>query len=175
MNIEKYLKNKEDGITNDNIDFDSLSKDIRKGYVLEKDVESKIKSEVDTKLKEETSKYAELETKYNDSEKRNADLTNRIQKVSLEKTMIGQGFKEEQFEEVSKLRQSLYADEKDDKVAIHNIAEKFKDTYFPESKPTIPPVPNEAGIGGNNQTKTDDKPISVTRKTKVSDLFVSKK
>lgn len=174
MNIEKYLKNKEDGITNENIDFDSLTNDLRKGYVPEKEVDSKIKSAVDTQLKESTQKYVDLESKYNDLEKRNTDLTEKNQTLSLEKTMIGQGFKEEQFEEISKLRKSLYADEKDDRVAIKNIADKFKDTYFPESKPSITPVPNEAGISVNKQENTPSPTISVNRKTKVSDLFMKK-
>lgn len=175
MNIEKYLKNKEAGITNDNIDFDSLTKDIRKGYVDEKEVDSRIKSAVDTQLKESTQKYVDLENKYNDLEKRNTDLTSKNQTLSLERTMIGQGFKEESFDEVSKLRQSLYADEKDDKVAIQKIAERFKDTYFPESKPVIPPVPNEAGLKGGSKEQTPITKPDVNRKTKVSDLFISKK
>ena len=39
MNIEKYLKNKEEDITNDNIDFTKLQKDLTKGYVKESDIE----------------------------------------------------------------------------------------------------------------------------------------
>ena len=122
MNIEKYLKNKDIEIKNDDFDIEALTKDLRKGYVDEKEVDTRIKSAVDTQLKESTNKYVELENKYNDLEKRNTDLTSRNQRLSLERTMIGQGFKEEQFDEVSKLRDSLFADEKDDKVAIQKVA-----------------------------------------------------
>jgi predicted nucleotidyltransferase len=130
MNIEKYLKNKEAGITNDNIDFDSLTKDIRKGYVDEKEVDSRIKSAVDTQLKESTQKYVDLENKYNDLEKRNTDLTSKNQTLSLERTMIGQGFKEESFDEVSKLRQSLYADEKTIKWLFKKLLKDLKILIF---------------------------------------------
>lgn len=176
MNIEKYLLNKDIKVKNEDFDIENLTKDLRNGYVDEKEVDSRIKSAVDSQLKEATTKYVDLESKFNDLEKRNADLTTKNQTLSLERTMIGQGFKEENFEEVSKLRQTLYADEKDDKVAIQKVAERFKDTYFPESKPTIPPVPNEAGInGGNNTQGTKIPKPEVNRKTKVSDLFFEKK
>lgn len=176
MNIEKYLKNKDIKVKNDDFDIDALAKDLRSGYVDEKEVDTRIKGAVDTQLKESTTKYVDLESKYNDLEKRNTDLTSKNQTLSLERTMIGQGFKEEHFEEVGKLRQTLFANEKDDKVAIQKVAERFKSTYFPESKPTTPPVPNEAGItGGSNNQTTPTNPIQVNRKTKVSDLFITQK
>lgn len=175
MNIEKYLKNKDIKITNDDIDIDSLTKDLRNGYVNEKEVDSRIDSAVKSQLKDSTEKYAKLESDYNALEKRNADLTANNQTLSLEKTMLGQGFKEENFKEVSQLRQSLYADEKDDKIAIQKVAERFKSTYFPESKPTVPPVPNEAGMTNNNNGQAIVKTPNVNRKTRVSDLFIENK
>ena len=166
MNIEKYLTNKEVKITNSDFDIEALTKDIRAGYVDEKEVDNRIKTAVDTQLKDSTTKYTDLE-------KRNTDLTSRNNRLSLEKEMIGQGFKEEQFDEVSKLRDSLFGDEKDNKVAIQKVAERFKSTYFPESKPTVPTVPNEAGINGgtNDKQSVPVKKIEVNRRTKVSDLF----
>lgn len=173
MNIEKYLTNKEVKITNSDFDIEALTKDIRAGFVDEKEVDNRIKVAVDTQLKDSTTKYTDLESKYADLEKRNTDLTSRNNRLSLEKEMIGQGFKEEQFDEVSKLRDSLFGDEKDNKVAIQKVAERFKSTYFPETKPTVPTVPNEAGInGGTNDKQTlNVKRAEVNRKTKVSDLF----
>ena len=173
MNIEKYLTNKEVKITNSDFDIEALTKDIRAGFVDEKEVDNRIKVAVDTQLKESTTKYTDLESKYADLEKRNTDLTSRNNRLSLEKEMIGQGFKEEQFDEVSKLRDSLFGDEKDNKVAIQKVAERFKSTYFPETKPTVPTVPNEAGInGGTNAKQTlNVKRAEVNRNTKVSDLF----
>ena len=117
MNIEKYLTNKEVKITNSDFDIEALTKDIRAGFVDEKEVDNRIKVAVDTQLKASTTKYTDLESKYADLEKRNTDLTSRNNRLSLEKEMIGQGFKEEQFDEVSKLRDSLFGDEKDNKIA----------------------------------------------------------
>lgn len=173
MNIEKYLTNKEVKITNSDFDIEALTKDIRAGFVDEKEVDNRIKAAVDTQLKDSTTKYTDLESKYADLEKRNTDLTSRNNRLSLEKEMIGQGFKEEQFDEVSKLRDSLFGDEKDNKVAIQKVAERFKSTYFPEAKPTVPTVPNEAGINGetNDKQTLNVKRAEVNRKTKVSDLF----
>lgn len=177
MNIEKYLTNKEIKITDKDFDIDALTKDLRAGYVDEKEVDNRIKVAVDNQLKDSTTKYTDLESKYNDLEKRNADLSSKNNRLSLEKEMIGQGFKEEQFDEVSKLRDSLFSEEKDNKVAIQKVAERFKSTYFPDTKPTVPPIPNEAGINGgtNNKQEITSNPIEVNRKTKVSSLFIEKK
>lgn len=171
MNIEKYLKNKDIEIKNDDFDIEKLTEDLRKGYVEEKEVNSRIDNAVKTQLKDSTEKYTKLESDYNALEKRNTDLTALNQTLSLEKTMIGQGFKEENFKEVSQLRQTLFADEKDDKIAIQKVAERFKSTYFPETKPSVPPVPNEAGISSGNNGQVAVQTPQVTRKTRVSDLF----
>ena len=66
MNIEKYLTNKEVKITNSDFDIEALTKDIRAGFVDEKEVDNRIKAAVDTQLKDSTTKYTDLESKYAD-------------------------------------------------------------------------------------------------------------
>ena len=94
-------------------------------------------------------------------------------RVSLESKLVRKGFKEENFDEVVKLRNSLYAEEKDDQKAVDQIAEKFKNTYFAEEKKETPytPAPNENGVnGGNNGSQGND--IKITRTTSIKDLFI---
>ena len=43
MDITKYLKNKEIQLSQEDIDFEKLEKDIRKGYVLSEEVENERK------------------------------------------------------------------------------------------------------------------------------------
>ena len=123
IDITKYLKNKDVKIKNEDLDFDALEKDVYKGYVKEQDATKDMvkKSDFDTL----STKYAELETNYNNTIKTLDDTNGKLSKVSLEKTMISKGFKEDQFEKVSKMRSSLYADEKDDLKAIDKIVNDF--------------------------------------------------
>lgn len=93
-------------------------------------------------------------------------------RVSLESKLVRKGFKEENFDEVVKLRNSLYADEKDDQKAVDSIAERFKNTYFAEEKTPYTPAPNENGgvNGGNNGSQGKD--IKISRSTSIKDLMV---
>lgn len=171
MDITKYLKNKDVELSNDDINIEKLEKDIRKGYVLSEEVD-KARNEA---LKENTASYTELEEKhnkleksYNDLETRNTELTNSNKGLKLQVEMVSQGFKKENLEEISKLRNSLYANEEDDAKAISMIKEKYKATYFPEpdKKPT---VPNETNFNSTNEPK---KEIKVTRSTSIKDLII---
>lgn len=170
MDISKYRKNKELEISNDDFDIEKLEKDIRKGYVLSEEVE-KAKSEA---TKENTNKYVELEAKYNDLDKsfndlqaKNVEQTNVIGGLKLQVEMMDQGFKKEKFEEVSKLRNSLYADEKDDAKAISMIKQNFGGTYFPKTEEKAE-VPEDSKFSGEAQ-KTNE--IKITRKTSLKDLL----
>ena len=73
MNIEKYLTNKEVKITNSDFDIEALTKDIRAGFVDEKEVDNRIKVAVDTQLKASTTKYTLLSTPFNVSTKFNVE------------------------------------------------------------------------------------------------------
>ena len=171
MDISKYVTNKEIQLTNEDINIDKLEKDIRKGYVLSEEVE-RVRDEA---LKESTTSYTELEDKYNkleksynDIEARNTELTNNTRGLKLEVEMVSQGFKKENLEEISAIRNSLFKDEEDDAKAISLIKEKYKATYFPEEEKPID-VPNETSFNSTTKPKEE---IKVTRKTSLRDLII---
>ena len=172
MDITKYLTNKEVVISNDDLNIEKLEKDIRKGYVLSEEVD-KAKDEI---LKDSTSKFTELENKYNNLDKsyndlqaKNVEQNNVIGGLRLQVEMMEQGFSKDKFEEVSKLRSSLYAEETDDAKAISMIKENFQGTYFPKTEePVKTEVPNETAF---NTKPTEQPPIKITRKTSIKDLF----
>ena len=172
MKIEKYLTNKDITLTNDDIDTSKLIKDLQQGMVSEDEVNSRLEKAKKEWEKESTTHYAELENKYNDLEKRNGDLTTSYAQLKLENVMTREGFKEEDFKEVAKMRESLYGEEKDDVKAIQEIKEKFKSTYFPENNKTpFTPAPNEAGVKGETGTSSSE-PIKITRNTSLKDLII---
>jgi len=169
MKIEKYLTNKDITLTNDDIDTAKLIKDLQNGMINESEADKRLEEARKEWEKESTKNYSELEAKYNDLEKRNADLTSKNSELHLQNVMTREGFKEEQFDEISKLRTSMYAEE-DDETAIKNIKEKFKNTYFPEPEKDITPVvPNENKINTEN---TKQERIAVHRDTRIQDLFL---
>lgn len=174
MDIKKYITNKDIEITNDDINIDKLTNDLRKGYVLSSEVDSQIKSAVDeanktssSTLAEIQSKYDELSKKFEDTEARNVALTNEKKTISLQRDMISLGFEEKDFDEVSKLRSSLYAEEQDDKKALSQIMDKFKGTYG-KVEPTIPAVPNESGFNSDNKAPIEP---NITRKSSIKDML----
>ena len=169
--IEKYLKNKETKITDDDLDITSLENDLRKGYVSEKDVQGRIDTAVKTANTDATTKYSQLENTYNDTVKNLNAVNEKNATLSLQMKMMKHGFKEENFDEISKLRKSLYADEKDDEKAIAGIAEKFKGTYFKEAD-SNPETPPDGQFGSNGNSHRKD--VKITRNTSLSDLFYKK-
>lgn len=169
MDITKYLNKKDVELSNDDINIEKLEKDIRKGYVLAGEVEDAKKEA----LKETTEKYSELEAKYNNLEKTYNDLQEKNVEISktngglkLQVEMMSQGFGKEQFEEVSKLRNTLFAEEQDNSKAISMIKEKFGATYFPKTE--TPSVPTEANF---NTTPKPTHEIKITRNTSIKDLM----
>lgn len=170
MDISKYLKNKDIQLSNEDLDFEKLEKDIRKGYVLSEEVD---KAREDS-IKESTSKYAELETKfnaldksYNDLQAKNVELTNNNSGLKLQMEMVSQGFTKDKFNEVSQLRTTLFKDEADDSKAISLIKEKFGATYFPKTEPNVD-VPNDTNFNTQNKQESE---IKITRKTSLRDLM----
>ena len=169
MKIEKYLTNKDITLTNDDIDTAKLIKDLQQGMINESEADKRVEEAQKEWEKEHSKSLSELEEKYNELEKRNADLTTKNNELHLQNVMTREGFKEDQFNEISKLRTSIYAEE-DDETAIKNIKEKFKNTYFPEPEKVVTtPVPNENKI--NSEPKVQE-PIKVTRNTNIKDLFL---
>lgn len=175
VDITKYLKNKDITISNDDLDISALEKDLYKGYtknseIKEPDYSGYVKKEDYTKLQGE---YTNLETNYNNTIK-TLDTTNeKMTRLNLENKLVKKGFKEENFDEVVKLRNSLYAEEKDDQKAVDSIAERFKNTYFPSEKKggvQFTQAPNEGGNSGTNGSSKND--IKITRNTSINDLFI---
>ena len=173
MAITKYLTNKDVQLSNDDINIEKLEKDIRKGYVLSEELD-KVREEV---KKESTASYTELEDKYNkleksynDIEARNTELTNNEKGLKQQVEMVSLGFKKENFDEVSKLRNSIYADEEDDSKAFASIKERYGAT-FGFNKPVEekkPEVPNDLSFNSTNKPSTK---IDVTRKTNIKDII----
>ena len=168
MDINKYLTNKDIQLSNEDINFEKLEKDIRKGYVSSEEIENTRKSvtdELNKNYSQLEDKYNQLQKSYADIEARNTQLTSNENKLKLEVEMTSQGFKKEQFEEIETLRNSLFKDEQDNAKAISMIKEKYKSTYFPE---TSVEVPNETGFETSSKPKEE---IKVTRKTSIRDLL----
>ena len=168
MDINKYLTNKDIQLSNEDINFEKLEKDIRKGYVSSEEIENTRKSvtdELNKNYSQLEDKYNQLQKSYADIEARNTQLTSNENKLKLEVEMTSQGFKKEQFEEIETLRNSLFKDETDNAKAISMIKEKYKSTYFPE---TSVEVPNETSFETSSKPKEE---IKVTRKTSIRDLL----
>ena len=171
MEIKKYMKNKDIEITNEDFDIEKLENDLRKGYELSSEVEKKVSSAVAEAEKNSKTAYDELQRKYDDIEKRNTDLADKVRTVSLERTMVEYGFKKDQFDEVSKMRSALYGEEQDDDKAISLIKEKYKDTYFPT--PATEPPKAKDDLPLSNGTVDPPKP-EVTRTTSIKDMVIKK-
>ena len=176
FDITKYLKNKEITISNDDLDVSAMEKYFTQGYtknseIKKPDYSGYVKKEDYTKLQGD---YTNLETNYNNTVKTLSETNDKMTRLSLENKLVKKGFKEENFDEVVKLRNSRYADEKDDDKAIDEIVNRFKNTYFPEAekKNNIPftQAPNEGGVNGNNANTGKD--IKITRGTSIKDLMI---
>lgn len=173
MDINKYLTNKDIQLSNDDINIEKLEKDLRKGYVLSEEVEN-ARQEA---LKESTATYTELEDKfnkleksYNDIETRNTELTNSLQNSKLEVEIISQGFKKDDITEVSKLRNTIYAEEQDNSKAISMIKERYGATFFPQAEePKKVDIPEDTPF---NQPQKPQEDIKITRNTKISSLII---
>lgn len=176
MNITDYLLNKDLQVDNKDFDIEKLTKDLRKGYIKETDFESKLESSKKDWEANSKKSYDELNNKYSDLEKSYNDTVGNLDKVNkelstekLKVTMMSQGFKKEQFDEVAKLRESLFADEKDDEKAIEGIAKKFEGTYFAKQEPISKGEGPIKGSGGTSNLE-----IKVDRNTPIKNLFIKK-
>lgn len=176
MNITDYLLNKDLQVDNKDFDIEKLTKDLRKGYIKETDFESKLESLKKDWEANSKKSYDELNNKYSDLEKSYNDTVGKLDKANkelstekLKVTMMSQGFKKEQFDEVAKLRESLFADEKDNEKAIEGIAKKFEGTYFAKQEPISKGEGPIKGSGGTSNLE-----IKVDRNTPIKNLFIKK-
>ena len=169
MDISKYLTNKELSISNDDINIEKLTNDIRKGYVSSDEVDKARKTALEESKKsysELEDKYTKLQNSYNDIEARNTEFASNEKNLKLQVEMVSQGFKKEQFDEITALRNSLFKEEQDDSVAISSIKEKYKNTYFPE---TTIDVPQESSFETSSKPKEE---VKVNRNTRLSNLII---
>lgn len=171
MDIKKYIKNKDIEVSNDDFNIDKLENDLRKGFISQEEVEervSKAVEEVKTSSKTEydtlKKQYEELQNNVNDYEKRNTDLVEKNKSLTLENVMTREGFKEDDFKDISAMRYSMYGD-LDDVKAIQSIKEKYKNTYFP----TQPEKPKD-DLPINNGTSQPVEP-KVNRLTSIKELL----
>ena len=172
MDISKYLNNKDVQITNDDLNIEKLQKDLTKGMYTEDDLNAKIqevKASYEGTAKESSEKLAKLQTDYDSLSNKYAEQTQTLKDKNLLNVMLEQGFKSSSFDEVSKLRTSLYGDEPDDTKAVQKVKEHFGKVYFDNQKEQ---APNESSF---EPKKSDaDKKIVITRNTKISQLMKMK-
>ena len=168
MDITKYLKNKEIQITNDDIDINSLTNDLRKGYVVEKDITDRLtkdfESQLNEKTKELTGKVANLQNDYDSLTTKYNESVNQNKTSSLKVAILSNGFKSDDIEEVAKLRTTMYSDVVDDNEALSKVKERYSKVYFD----TQDVAPNEPKM--NTTSVVEPKPV-ITRNTSVKDLL----
>ena len=174
MDIKKYITNKDIELSNEDINIDKLTKDLRKGFIPSEEVDEQIKSAVEDIKKTSTADYDKLQGEYttlqnnlDDFEKRNSDLVEKNKALSLENVMTREGFKQEDFKDMSTMRYSMFGEEKDDVKAIQSIKEKYRNTYFPQVEEVKKPKDD---LPINNGTK-EPEPIKVSRLTSIKDLL----
>jgi hypothetical protein len=169
MEISKYLTNKDIQITNDDVNIEKLQKDLTKGMYTEDDLKAeiqKVKDSYEESNKEVNGKLAKLQTDYDSLSNKYAEQSQDLKNKNLLNVMLEQGFKSSSFDEVSKLRQSLYGDEPDDTKAVQKVKEHFGKVYFEESKGQ---APNEGSFESKKADGTSK--IVITRNTKLSQLM----
>ena len=168
MDITKYLK-KDIEITNDDIDVEKLTNDLRKGYVVEKDYQEKLQKEYETKLaesnKEMTQKYTSLQNDFDSLTTKYNEAVNQNKTNSLKVAILQNGFRAEDTDEVVKLRTTMYQDITDDNEALGKVKERYKQVYFDTKVDT---APNEAKM---NTTPPVEHQVEITRNTSLKDML----
>lgn len=177
MDISKYLTNKDITLSNDDVDIEKLTKDLRKGYIEESEAKSSAKAIYETELKDlrtqfeekaklAESKYTTLESSYNDLNARYTEQGNQLKSEHLKGIALENGFASSDVEEVSKLRTGLYGDIEDDTEAVQKIKDRYGKSFFDNSNTK---APDEKNFGSGNQTKKND--VVITRNTSIKDLI----
>lgn len=168
MDIKKYLK-KDVEISNDDIDIEKLTEDLRKGYVVEKDFQAKLQKQYETDLAEKTKEYtqkiASMQNDYDSLSAKYNENAEQVKTSNLKVAILSQGFKGEDINEVVKLRTTAYSDVADDDEALGQIKERFGKVYFDEKVGT---APNE---GPMNTTPTAEQKPVINRNTSIKDLI----
>ena len=168
MDIKKYLK-KDVEISNDDIDIEKLTEDLRKGYVVEKDLTSKLTKDFENSLAEKTKEYtSKIATMQNDFDSLTAkynEQSNQVKTSNLKVSILSNGFKAEDIDEVAKLRTAMYGEIADDNEALSKVREQYGKVFF-ETK--VDTAPNEGKM--NTTPPVENKP-EITRNTSIKDLI----
>ena len=168
MDIKKYLK-KDVEISNDDIDIEGLTAELRKGYVVEKDIQARLQKQYEddlaAKTKEYTSKIASMQNDYDSLTAKYNESANQLKTSNLKTAILSQGFKGEDIDEVVKLRTTAYKDVADDVEALGQIKGRFGKVYFEEK---VDSSPNE---GPMNTTPTAEVQPVINRNTSIKDLM----
>ena len=175
MDISKYLTNKDVSISNDDIDLEKLTTDLRKGYLDEKSVEAKVKeatADYENRLKtakdETTTKLTELQNSYDDLNNKYAEQSNKLKSANLRVAISEAGFNSSDVERVQKLRTTYYGDVESDTEAVQKIKEEFGKVYFEQKQNKAP----EESFGNSNSSKENE--VVITRNTSIKDLIRKK-
>lgn len=176
MDISKYLTNKDVSISNDDIDLDKLTTDLRKGYIEEKSVESKIKeatadyeSRLKTAKEEATAEATKWQNSYDDLNNKYTEMGNKLKSANQRVAIVEAGFNSSDVEKVQKLRTTYYGDIENDAEAVQKIKEEFGKVYFEQKQNH---APNEGSF--NNQGGTKEPDVVITRNTGIKDLIRKK-
>ena len=168
MDIKKYLK-KDVELTNEDVDIEGLTADLRKGYVVEKDITAKLQKQYEedlaNKTKEYTSKIASMQNDYDSLSAKYNESSNQIKTSNLKVAILSNGFKGEDIEEVAKLRTTMFGDITDDNEALGKVKERYSKVYF-DTKVDV--APNEPKM--NTTPAAVEQPV-ITRNTSIKDLM----
>ena len=141
MDIKKYLK-KDVEISNDDIDIEGLTAELRKGYVVEKDIEARLKKQYEddlaNKTKEYTQKIASMQNDYDSLTTKYNESANQVRTSNLKVAILSQGFKGNDIDEVANLRTTAYKDVADDNEALGQIKERYGKVFFDTKVDTAP-------------------------------------
>jgi hypothetical protein len=174
MDILKYITNKDVELSNDDVNFEKLEKDIRKGYVEEKSFRAELEEEWKQKeadykkqIADATSKYADMETSFNSMTEKYNDITGKLKESNLTNVILQNGFNGADVEKVSKLRTGVYSEVEDDSQAVQKIKEEYGKVFF-EDPTTKAPDEDKFATNGNDSKKDD---IVITRNTSIKNLM----
>lgn len=165
MDIKKYLKNKDVELTDEDFDMERLTSDLRKGYVVEKDIRKQFEDELAEKTKEYTTKIASMQNDYDSLNTKYSEQTGQVKASNLKVAILSNGFRSEDIDQVSKLRTNIYGDIADDTEALNKVKEQYGKVFFETKQDT---APNEAPM----QTTPSETPKPViTRNTSIKELM----
>ena len=133
MEIKKLLK-KDVELNNEDVDIEGLTAELRKGYVVEKDIVAKLQKqheeELAAKVKEYTNKIASLQNDFDSLSTKYSQNADELKLSNLKNTILSNGFKGEDVAEVANLRTTMYKEITDDNEALEKVKERYGKVYL---------------------------------------------